>query len=125
MTVDRPAMRIDYHGHIVENDWLTKTTRQQLHDLAERFPPGTRVVHACGRKGTVALDQPAHVPGVFSGHPTSVCLTRRRLEPMVFATWDNEYDFIWRVWVPVAQIRTGRTPAVNRPGNKARIGGRR
>ncbi|WP_416976646.1 hypothetical protein [Streptomyces sp. T028] len=26
---------------------------------------------------------------------------------------------------PVAKIRTGRAPAANRPGNQARIGGRR
>lgn len=120
------ASTLKLRGRVVEDGWLAKTTRTQLHELAEQFPVGSRVHHACGRAGRVALDQPEHVPGTFNGHPTAVCLGGRyRHEPMVFVTWDNEFEFVWRVWVPASKIRSGRAPAVNRPGNKARIGGRR
>jgi hypothetical protein len=121
------AHTLDYRGTVVEDGWLAKTTRQQLRDLAEQFPVGSRIVHACGRQGTVALDQAEHIPGLFNGHPSAVCLGGNQHEPMVFAHWDNEYELTWGVWVPVARIRHGSAPAVNRPGNKARqlIGGRR
>ncbi|MFJ4551023.1 hypothetical protein ACIP4X_17650 [Streptomyces sp. NPDC088817] len=118
----------EFRGRIVEDGWLAKNTRQELRDLADQFPVGSRVVHECGRQGTVALDQPVHVPGVFDGGPTAVCLSRGRLEPMVFVSWDNDEGLTWRVWAPVAKIRRSAAPAVNRPGNKARvarIGGRR
>lgn len=120
------ARTLDYRGRIVESGWLARSTRQQLEDLAEQFPVGSRIVHVGGRRGTVALDQPQHVPGLFSGAPAAVCLGGPYGdEPMVFATWDNACDIVWRVWVPVFKVRAGRAPAVNRPGNKARIGGRR
>ncbi|WND34019.1 hypothetical protein RI578_06785 [Streptomyces sp. BB1-1-1] len=120
------ARTLGYRGHVVEPGWLTKTATQQLRELADQFPVGARVTHACGRGGTVALDQPAHVPGLGSGQPTTVCLGGPwHNEPMVFATWDNEADLIWRVWVPVAKLRRGHALVVNRPGNKARKGGRR
>lgn len=113
-------------GRVVEPGWLSKTTREQLRELADQYPVGSRVAHVGGRGGTVALDQPDHVPGLFSGQPTTVCLGgHRHDEPMVFATWDNEADIIWRAWVPVDRLRRGTAPAANRPGNKARIGGRR
>ncbi|SHI65327.1 hypothetical protein [Streptomyces sp. 3214.6] len=120
------ARTLDFRIHVVADDWLAMATRAQLHDLAEQFPVGVRVRHACGREGTVALDQPEHVPGTFDGHPTAVCLAGPSgTEPWLFVTWDNEYDLVWRVWVPVSKISKGRAPAVNRPGNTARIGGRR
>lgn len=115
-----------YRGRVVDSDWMARTTRDQLKALADQFPVGVRVVHAGGREGTVALDQPCHVPGLFAGGPTTVCLGGEwRNVPMVSVTWDNEADLVWRVWVPVDKIRRGSAPAVNRPGNKSRIGGRR
>lgn len=120
------ARTLGYRGNVVESRWLAMTTREQLRELADRYPVGARITHIGGRGGTVALDQPSHVPGLFDGRPTTVCLGGPwQSEPMVFATWDNEYDLVWRAWVPVAMIRRGHAPAVNRPGNKARIGGRR
>ncbi|QIJ62604.1 hypothetical protein [Streptomyces sp. JB150] len=120
------ARTLDYRGSVVPSSYPWGETRARLISLAEQFPVGSRIVHACGREGTVALDQPDHVPGMFNGRPTAVCLGGEWHDtPMVFATWDNEYDLVWRVWVPVAKIRRGSAPAVNRPGNKARIGGRR
>ncbi|MFI1767458.1 hypothetical protein ACH41H_36165 [Streptomyces sp. NPDC020800] len=116
---------LDYRGRIVESGWLAKASRDQLRELAEQFPAGMRVRHSCGREGTVAVDQPVHVPGVFGGQPTTVCLSRGRLQPMVFAHWDNEAELIWGVWVPVSAIRAGRTLAVNRSGNRAKAGARR
>lgn len=118
----------DYRGRVLEPGWLSKTTQAQLDELAAQYPAGARVTHACGRGGTVAVDQPVHVPGLFTGRPTTVCLGGPwHSEPMVFVTWDNEADLVWRVWVPVARIRRAHAPAVNRPGNKAvtRKGGRR
>jgi hypothetical protein len=40
---------------------------------------------------------------------------------MVFVTWDNEYDLVWRVWVPGAKVRRGVALAVNRPGNRSTV----
>jgi hypothetical protein len=120
------ARTLDYRGSVVGHSPQYEFARAQLLSLADQFPVGSRVRHVCGRGGTVALDQPGHVPGLHIGSPTAVCLTGEWFEePMVFVTWDNEYDLTWRVWVPVAKIRRGSAPAVNRPGNKARIGGRR
>lgn len=117
------ARTSEYRGHVVDDHWMARSTRRQLRELADEFPVGSRIVHACGREGTVALDQPEHVPGVFDGHPTAVCLLRG--VPMVFAHWDNESGLVWGVWVPAAKLRQAKAPAVNRPGNKALIGGRR
>ncbi|MEU7403855.1 hypothetical protein [Streptomyces sp. NPDC044948] len=124
------ARTLGYRGSVIEPGWLTKTAREQLRELAARFPAGARVTHTGGRGGTVAVDEPVHVPGLFTGQPTTVCLGGRwHSEPMVFVTWDNEYDLVWRVWVPVSKIRRGGALAVNRPGNQAkataRKGGRR
>ncbi|MCQ9178735.1 hypothetical protein KMT30_06755 [Streptomyces sp. IBSBF 2953] len=119
------ARTLDFRIHVVADDWLALATRIELTKLAEEFPVGSRVRHACGREGTVALDQPEHVPGRFDGKPTAVCLAGPDDEPMVFVTWDNEYELVWRVWVPVSKVRSRQAPAVNRPGNTARIGGRR
>ncbi|GAB2714822.1 hypothetical protein [Streptomyces bullii] len=120
------ARTLDVRGSVVGDGPQYELARTQLLALADQFPVGSRVRHVCGREGTVALDQPGHVPGLHFGHPTAVCLMGRWLDtPMVFVTWDNEYDLTWRVWVPVSKIRRGAAPAVNRPGNKARIGGRR
>lgn len=112
-------------GLAVEDGWLSEVTRLELRGLAERFPAGTRVRHASGREGTVALDQVAHIPGRHLGVPASVCLRIEDDEPMVFAHWDNDQGLNWGVWVPIAQVRRGSAPAVNRPGNKARTGARR
>ncbi|MGP4085431.1 hypothetical protein [Streptomyces sp. KR55] len=118
------ARTLNYRGRVVSGHGpQDEYARAQLLLLAPQFPPGARIAHACGREGTVALDQPEHVPGVFNGQPTAVCVVDD--EPMVFAHWDNESEITWGVWVPVAKIRRGSAPAVNRPGNKARIGGRR
>lgn len=126
MTVDTPARSLDYRGTVVPDQWDWKQIRDRLSVLAQDYPAGLRVVHACGREGTIALDQPDHVPGAFLGEPTTVCLVGEwHDQPMVFVSWDNEFEFVWSVWVPVAKIRTGRAPAANRPGNKARIGDRR
>ncbi|MFF9097624.1 hypothetical protein ACF1AX_31440 [Streptomyces sp. NPDC014802] len=113
------------HGHTVEDGWLSDMSRRELRDLADQFPAGARIRHACGREGTVALDQVAHIPGAHLGAPSSVCLRAEDGEPMVFAHWDNDQGFNWGVWVPVAQVRHGSAPALNRPGNTAWIGGRR
>lgn len=113
-------------ARVVESGWLSRAIREQLSDLAEKYPAGTRIVHAGGREGTVAADHPDHVPGWHLGGPSTVCLAGPALgEPMVFATWDNEYDLVWRAWVPVSKVHTGTAPAVNRPGNTARIGATR
>jgi hypothetical protein len=120
------ASTLNYRGTVVpeQRDW--SQIRERLAMLGQQFPAGLRVIHACGRQGTVAVDQPEHVPGAFDGKPTTVCLTGDWHEtPMVFVTWDNDFELIWRVWVPVAAVRTGSAPAANRPGNKARTGGRR
>jgi len=120
------APTLGYRGTVVPDRWDWKQVSDRLAVLAKEFPTGLSVVHACGRHGTVALDQPDHVPGVFDGKPTSVCLLGEwHDQPMVFVTWDNEYELVWRVWVPTSKILLGRAPAVNRPGNKARSGGRR
>ncbi|MET7477948.1 hypothetical protein ABZT17_26775 [Streptomyces sp. NPDC005648] len=117
----------DYRGTVVDQERRQADPfRVRLTDLADQYPVGARIVHACGRQGTVALDEPPHVPGLFSGKPSAVCLAGEYFErPMVFATWENEHEFTWRVWVPVSKVRLGKAPAINRPGNKARIGGRR
>ncbi|WDO09898.1 hypothetical protein ME763_31915 [Streptomyces murinus] len=117
------ARTLDYRGVIVEPGWLTRTSRHELRELAEQFPVGARIVHACGRGGIVALDQPEHVPGVFAGGPTAVCLSQGG-EPMVFAHWENDCGLTWGVWVRADKIRRSAPRAANRPGNKARIGGR-
>ncbi|EST24492.1 hypothetical protein [Streptomyces roseochromogenus] len=119
------AHTLDYRGTVVpEEDPVWEQVRAQLISLAEQYPVGLRVVHACGRQGTVTLDQAEHVPGLFNGKPAAVCLTGEWREPMVFAHWENEAELTWGVWVPVASIRRGTAPVANRPGNKSRIGGR-
>jgi hypothetical protein len=120
------ARTLAYRGRVVPTGHEWWEVRDRLQALAQQFPVGSRVVHVGGRGGTVALDQAEHVPGMFDGGVTAVCLGGEWHDvPMVFATWDNEYDLTWRVWVPVAKLRRGTAPAVNRPGNRARIGGRR
>ncbi|WP_426568166.1 hypothetical protein [Streptomyces canus] len=120
------ARTLDYRGTVVPDQWAWRQLRDRLGALAEQYPVGLRVTHACGRQGTVALDQPDHVPGLFLGGPVTVCLTGEWHEqPMVFAHWDNDSEITWGVWVPADLVRRGGAPAVNRPGNKARIGGRR
>ncbi|MGW4889646.1 hypothetical protein [Streptomyces murinus] len=117
------ARTLDHQGLADEPGWLVPDVAE-LRALAERFPVGSRIVHACGRGGIVALDQPEHVPGVFEGGPTAVCLSRGDLEPMVFAHWENDCGLTWGVWVRADKIRRSAPRAANRPGNKARIGGR-
>ncbi|MFJ8153878.1 hypothetical protein [Streptomyces sp. NPDC094468] len=120
------ARTLHFRGTVIGDGPTEAFDRAELLDLVEQYPVGVRVRHACGREGVVALDQPEHVPGLHLGDPalTAVSLGADH-EPMVFVTWDNEYDLVWRVWVPATQIRVGSAPAVNRPGNKSRIGGRR
>lgn len=119
------AHTLDYRGTVVPSGPEWEQVRARLVSLAEQYPVGSRIVHACGRQGAVALDQAEHVPGHFSGQPTTVCLAGDwHDEPLVFAHWENEAELTWGVWVPVARIRRGTAPAANRPGNKARIGGR-
>ncbi|MGW0993472.1 hypothetical protein ACWD5V_09210 [Streptomyces sp. NPDC002523] len=121
------AHTLDYRGTVVSDRPESQEVLTRLAALAAQYPVGSRVAHACGRQGTVALDQPEHVPGLFDGQPSTVCLAGEWQEPMVFAHWQNESDLTWGVWVPVAKIRRGSAPATNRPGNKAKalIGGRR
>ncbi|MGW1796861.1 hypothetical protein ACWCQN_12830 [Streptomyces sp. NPDC001984] len=126
MTIDRPAMHLDYQGTVLPSGYEWRQTRERFVALTEQFPVGSRITHACGRAGTVAVDQPAHVPGMFEGRPTAVCLAGEwHDQPMVFAHWDNDSELTWGVWVPVASIRRGSVLAANRPANKARVGGRR
>lgn len=119
------AHTLDQRGYDAGTRPHDTDRRKQLLELAEKFPVGTRVVHAGGREGTVVADQPVHVPGVYYGS-TAVCLGGKyRDVPMVFVSWDNDQGLTWKVWAPVAKIRRGHAPAVNRPGNTARTGGRR
>lgn len=120
------ARTLHYRGTVVGDGQQGAFDRAELLALVEQYPVGTRVRHACGREGVVALDQPEHVPGLHLGDPamTAVCLSSDG-EPMVFVSWDNEYDLVWRVWVSADKLRTGAAPAVNRPGNRSTIGGRR
>ncbi|MET9158234.1 hypothetical protein ABZX56_10940 [Streptomyces parvulus] len=115
------ARTADIRGTIVPDSWDWGQIRDRLAALATEYPVGMRVTHLGGREGTVALDQPDHVPGVFSGKPTAVCLMGDwHDEPMVFAHWDNEAEIVWGVWVPASTLRGTRAPAINRPGNKAK-----
>lgn len=120
MSIDRPAHRLDWRGTVTTDD----EQLLKLAGLAVLFPVGARVVHVFGRQGTVALDQPAHVPGLFDGDPTAVCLSPIGT-PMVYAHWDNTSEIRWGVWVRADLVRRATATAVNRPGNKARSGGRR
>ncbi|MFD4258172.1 hypothetical protein ACFWR9_11215 [Streptomyces sp. NPDC058534] len=122
------ARTLDIRGTVVPDRWDWGQIRDRLAVLATDYPVGTRVTHRGGREGTIALDQPNHVPGVFNGEPTAVCLTGDwHDEPMVFAHWDNEAELVWGVWVPASSLRGARALVTNRPGikAKARKGGRR
>ncbi|WP_406168986.1 hypothetical protein [Streptomyces sp. NBC_00996] len=120
------ARALNYRGAIVPDGPKWVTYRAHLAELAVQFPVGTRIVHACGRAGTVALDQPVHVPGMFDGEPSAVRLQGEwHDQPMVFASWENEHEFTWGVWVPADQVRRTSAVSANRPGNRARAGGRR
>ncbi|MFJ4735214.1 hypothetical protein ACIP6V_23570 [Streptomyces sp. NPDC088770] len=120
------ARTLDFRGYDASVRPHDTDRRQHLLELAEKFPVGARVVHACGREGTVVADHPVHVPGAYYGRHTAVCLGGDfHHVPMVFVSWDNDQGLTWRVWAPVAKIRRGTATAVNRPGNKTRIGGRR
>lgn len=121
-TLDFQGTMISPDGDDLEHD----SFRVQLLDLARVFPVGSRVQHACGRGGYVTLDQPVHVPGYFLKRQTAVCLAGPDGDmPMVFVSWDNEYEFVWRVWAPFHLLRPSAAPVINRPGNMSRIGGRR
>ncbi|MEU1596151.1 hypothetical protein ABZ468_25660 [Streptomyces sp. NPDC005708] len=127
------ALQIDYRGTVVPrpsdgepDGW--ETVRAHLTVLADQFPVGARIAHQCGRQGTVVVDQPDHVPGVFDGKPTAVCLAGPSRVGMVFAHWDNDDEFVWGAWVPADRVRRSASLAANRPGNSARLaraGGRR
>ncbi|MFI6248973.1 hypothetical protein [Streptomyces sp. NPDC051016] len=119
---------LHFRGRVVGDGAADAYDRARLLALAEQFPVGTRVRHLCGREGVVALDQPEHVPGLHLGDPamTAICMNDDAdMGPMLFVSWENEYDLVWRVWVPVHRIRIEAAPAVNRPGNRSVIGGRR
>lgn len=120
------ATPTEYRGTVLPTTLKWREVHDELRALRAHFPVGSRIVHACGREGTVALDQPVHVPGFFDGQPTAVCFADvsggRR---MVFAHWDNDSEITWGVWVPTGKVRLAAASAANRPGNKALIGGRR
>jgi hypothetical protein len=119
------ARTLDQRGYDAGTRPHDSERRQHLRALAEQFPQGTRVAHIVGREGTVAADHPVHVPGAYYSS-TTVCLGGKfHHVPMVFVSWDNDADLVWRAWVPAAKLRARPATAVNRPGNTALIGGRR
>ncbi|MFI5973600.1 hypothetical protein [Streptomyces sp. NPDC051452] len=121
------ALTLDWRGTVMPDGKGPEgnAVRARLRELAEQHPVGSRVVHACGRQGTVAVDQPQHVPGLFTGEPSAVCLAgKAHDQPMVFVHWDNDSGLTWGVWVRADKIRRSAPRAANRPSNKARIGGR-
>lgn len=122
MSIDRPAMKLDWRGYDAGSRLHDTERRAHLLALAQQFPEGARIVHAGGREGTVTPDQPVHVPGAFHGLAT-VCLAGEwRDQPMVFAHWDNDEGFdSWGVWVSVDTVCRVASPAVNRPANRASV----
>ncbi|WP_137991212.1 hypothetical protein [Streptomyces vilmorinianum] len=108
------TVRPGYRGTVVRTDEI----RTELGVLARLHPLGTRVRHACGREGTITLDQPPHVPGTFDGRPTARSFAdTSNGAAMVCASWDNEFGFDrWIVWVPMESVRTVERQRVNRPG---------
>ncbi|MFB7596946.1 hypothetical protein [Streptomyces sp. NPDC056160] len=113
------ARTLDQRGYDVGTRPHDTDRREHLRLLAEQFPQGFRVAHVGGREGTVVPDQPGHVPGAYYDS-TTVCLGGEfHNVPMVFVSWDNEADLVWRAWVPAAQVRRRGALAVNRPGNRA------
>lgn len=113
---------LDYRGRQVPSSYAWRDTQSHLAFLAEQYPVGARVVHEGGREGTVAPDQPCHVPGMFGSRSTAVCLAGQFHEtPMVFVSWDNADGLVWRAWAPIAKVRRTAVPAVNRPGNRATV----
>ncbi|MEO3978836.1 hypothetical protein [Streptomyces sp. CAU 1734] len=95
----------------------TEEMKTKIGVLADMYPVGLRVIHGCGRKGRVVLDEPVHVPGVFHGKPTAWCFSDMRTgNAMVCVAWDNEFGFDrWLVWVPLHKVRPIRGQRENRP----------
>ncbi|MFF4548648.1 hypothetical protein ACFY1J_31185 [Streptomyces sp. NPDC001406] len=121
MSIDTPAMKLDWRGIVTADDELLR----RVAALAVQFPVGCRIESIrSGREGTVRADEPVHVPGYFDGDPTAVCLSRIGT-PMVFAHWDNEEGITWGVWVPADTVHRVPSRAVNRPSNRAQTGARR
>lgn len=115
------ARTLDQQGYDAGSRPHDTDRREHLRRLAEQFPQGLRVAHVGGRQGTVVPDQPVHVPGAYYSS-TTVCLGGEfHNVPMVFVSWDNEADLVWRAWVRIAKVRRGGALAVNRPGNRSTV----
>ncbi|MEV6791319.1 hypothetical protein AB0M87_04805 [Streptomyces sp. NPDC051320] len=128
---------LGYKGTVVDTDDM----RTQQAVLEGMFPLGTRVRHACGRLGTVSIDEPAHVPGAFDGKPTAWAFARiddcpcatggatakcspracfpAMGEAMICVNWDNNRGFDkWLVWAPLSLVQAVKvTRHENRPAN--------
>jgi hypothetical protein len=109
-TPDQPA---GYKGIVSRLDWVT---REQA-ALAGGLPADTRVAHVrSGREGTVRLDHPANVPGLFDGRPTAWCVAdETSLEGLVCVSWETAFGVPQICWVRYADVRATRRPLANRP----------
>ncbi|MGW7355156.1 hypothetical protein ACWGI0_00295 [Streptomyces sp. NPDC054802] len=111
-------VRPDFRGVVHDNEQM----RIELNVLARALPVGTRIRHRSGRIGTVVLDQPPHVPGLFDGRPTAWCFAiDRHYEALVCASWENDRGFDrWICWTSMEAVQkvSGGT-RVNRPAVKA------
>jgi hypothetical protein len=111
---DRP----DYRGVVDTSDEMTA----ELAVLAKLLPLGTRIRHRSGRVGTVVIDQPPHVPGMFDGRPTAWCFANEHSdEALVCASWDNDRGFDrWICWTSINSVqRVKGGTRFNRPAAKA------
>lgn len=117
------ARLLGYRGTVVDSGDI----KSELAALAELHPLGSRIRHACGREGTVTLDQPAHVPGFFDGKPTAWCYENQDSNrAWIFASWDNERGLdSWLVWVPMDKVQPANVrravPTVQHPNVRRAI----
>lgn len=106
MTVDRPAMCLDYRGTVDGSDAL----KAEIEALAAKWPEGAQVRHRrFGTKGVIRLDSPASVPGTFPGQPSAWCIGHDGA-PWVCVVWGTKSAVPLRVWQPARTLRlTGLT----------------
>lgn len=107
MTVDKPAMRLDYRPTAVVTP--TEAMAKLLDALADGWPEYQPVVHLrYGTYGVIRDDSPANVPHEFDGRPRRVCLGPDG-ETWISVLWSPGSALPLRAWAPARLLKpTGR-----------------
>jgi hypothetical protein len=101
MTIDRPAIRLDFKGTVDGSDVM----KAEFEALAKEWPDGAQVRHRrFGTKGVIRLDDPCNVPGTFDGQPSAWCIGHDG-EVWLSVVWGAEATVPLRAWAPARSLR--------------------